>query len=1060
MLPDPCLQELLDIVMQWGHHPQWDMLARTVPLAKHTGRLKASDSRPITILSSLYRVWARVSCFSLVRHMMNSLPPQVAGLLPGRGALQAIYKQQWSLELAKRLRQSLQGVTLDLRKCFNLLNRQRLYQLFRQLGLPLQLIDCWYRSLTSLRRFWSLGDFSSRPVSSTTGCPEGDSWSVLAIICVCTLWTSYVQQRAEGASCSAYADNWTWWGDTTVHSPTADCTQEVCRFFGLEIDWAKTWIWSTDGVGIPALQRLIQDLSGLDHAQIRTTAVDLGCQVSYQKHAVFGAMKTRFAEAKTRLQRLQNQSWDFGVKLHMVKASIFPSAFYGAELVLVPPYQLESLRTQVVYAILGHTCKSVSSAILHDLLPGVRDPQVHVILLALRSAQQFLHTATAADRQQFLHILSRHCPTFHAHGPASVLREYMHRVGLSFNNAGTILGGEHEGCNLLTSSVVDVAALVLREWQRHLLVLQTTRKHVGQYLPVDRVATIGLLRRFTGKQQVVLLRELAGGFQPRTQQAVWDDDVSEMCPWCGQCADTRPHRLFECSVFADIRRPYGALLQDIEEHSLHLCYLPALRESGEGTLVKLLHTAMPLPEMTQDMQHSITRLSQLTTPVFFTDGSCAFPASASLRFASFSVILDVSTSDSERCEQVRRFRTTGASPTTFLPFVTARLPGRQSINRAELMAVVWLCQHVDQAIIYSDSSYVCNWVWKLQRFGASLLSPVLADFDLLSQLAIFLTTGIVLRKIKAHRDCAAIQDDQECYLALGNEAADKLAVFTNKTMFPELAQQLWDYADTFKQQEQQMRDFYRYLLDLNAARTRTMPLDADDVETGSEPQHLLTQLAAWQATGPWTYPAEVNQAGLASSDWGLQLMHTIHQWLQSCSWPSTPEECPGPKALGFAWLELAVALIHIHGMFLPVRRTMSDGETYLVQPCTSVEAVQLGITMTEQATVATQALQQYQALIPESTSPQFDKGKVRSMAVFGLATRLSGMKLRPSFPGQNKMLDVLTSFLPDMDGLPSFEFTSGFQTWAEDVDTFRTPNEILQTRLRKAKKIAKQLRSR
>ena len=101
------------------------MCARTIPLPKVDHLPRPGDSRPITILPTVYRLWSRVVTNRILGYLGNILPPQITGMLPGRGAATASYDFQVLLEISKRRIQTLTGVTLDLRKCFNLIHRQK-----------------------------------------------------------------------------------------------------------------------------------------------------------------------------------------------------------------------------------------------------------------------------------------------------------------------------------------------------------------------------------------------------------------------------------------------------------------------------------------------------------------------------------------------------------------------------------------------------------------------------------------------------------------------------------------------------------------------------------------------------------------------------------------------------------------------------------------------------------------------------------------------------------------------------------------------------------------------
>ena len=67
MLPDPLLKMLVDIVHGLEFFPLDLMLARTIPTPKKE-KLSAENSRPITVLSTIYRLWGKVCGKRCLRH--------------------------------------------------------------------------------------------------------------------------------------------------------------------------------------------------------------------------------------------------------------------------------------------------------------------------------------------------------------------------------------------------------------------------------------------------------------------------------------------------------------------------------------------------------------------------------------------------------------------------------------------------------------------------------------------------------------------------------------------------------------------------------------------------------------------------------------------------------------------------------------------------------------------------------------------------------------------------------------------------------------------------------
>lgn len=98
--------------------------------------------------------------------------------------------------------QALTGLTLDLKKCFNLIGRDQVQILMQKHGLNPQLIDKWANSLKVLSRYWVIENQVSQPIPSRVGCPEGDTWSVVAMVLISSTWInrlkSLIQQVVVG----------------------------------------------------------------------------------------------------------------------------------------------------------------------------------------------------------------------------------------------------------------------------------------------------------------------------------------------------------------------------------------------------------------------------------------------------------------------------------------------------------------------------------------------------------------------------------------------------------------------------------------------------------------------------------------------------------------------------------------------------------------------------------------------------------------------------------------------------------------------------------------------
>ena len=90
------------------------------------------------------------------------------------------------------------GFSLDLVKALNQMGRPLVQKCMVHLGFPTRVAQTWITSLSHLRRYPTFGKYVAPGVPSTTGFPEGDSLSVLAMLSVCFFFSQRI--RTTGAA--------------------------------------------------------------------------------------------------------------------------------------------------------------------------------------------------------------------------------------------------------------------------------------------------------------------------------------------------------------------------------------------------------------------------------------------------------------------------------------------------------------------------------------------------------------------------------------------------------------------------------------------------------------------------------------------------------------------------------------------------------------------------------------------------------------------------------------------------------------------------------------------
>lgn len=1012
LMPDKLVQRLADIIEQQGF-PNSIMCARTIPLPKVDHLPRPGDSRPITILPTVYRLWSRVVTNKILGYLGNILPPQITGMLPGRGAATASYDFQVLLEISKRSIQTLTGVTLDLRKCFNLIHRQKVRQLMILWGIPLPLIDKWFETLKNIRRFWDIQTNCSDLQGAVTGCPEGDSWSVIAMLVIAATWAHTLCLIHPTIDATAYADNWTWWSqDVYQHDECLKHTINYTKWLGLQIDWHKTWRWSTNSEQVRILDQVLQPHTQGVHVEAPPTTWDLGAPVGYRGYTKLGKIHDRLNKGHARLARIKNAPWDITTKAHIILASVYTLSFYACESVVIGQSHFETFRTAVAEALLGKESKSASPVLaIHCAAGSLLDPSLYVILRALKEARRYLFRCDESMKKEFLFVASRPQKVVgYCFGPASALREYLLRVGWYLDRDGNIGVTSHLTFNILEVSFKRLRRFLILEWQSQLVKLYTQRFHLFSFPPISRDDTIRVLEKYPPKQRLDLLKEICGAFQTRYQQSQWDKSISGNCEFCDNATDTKKHRLLECPLFHDVRKEHHAIVEVLKENDEAMTELPVMFASP----LEEYHIALKFAEPEACIQDNIVRNLQAhcVTPHLYSDGSCQHQNSPNTRFAAYSLVADLCVDDAMRAEQANRYLATGKIPETLIKIGAARCGGEQHIGRAELWPITIAFENFSDFILHTDSAYCVDTVNKIQNSKNIAELAEHNEFDLVRRIFNQPKSNQQVVKIAAHRDPKLIQNPVERYHCLGNMLANDSAI--DMCLHGEvcITKQYQELHNQHVQQEIHLRQLFNLHLQLQKERAKAASAEeAKPLTNTPRPAkvfQLHLELQLWCPVEPfWQHTPELTTQWLEFSAWGRQVSFVILQWLNNLTW-GISNEGPNGLMMGVSWTEIALSICLSLGAWLPFRRRSNDSTEQLIHPQTTAKAKAWGVTLSEMSQNAYLLVTQVQTLIPEAIfPPEVKNGKVNSLQLQGYHAWTTGFKRRPRFPHQDLVFDIL-----------------------------------------------------
>ena len=993
------------------------MWVKTCPVPKKPGLIDPSLVRPISVMSQLYRLWARVQCRHVIQHLSQKITPEITGFLPSRGPYDAIYEFQWLLEQAHNGQGHRSGISIDLLKCFNTIDREAAQSTMLHVGIPRTLVNQWYTSLQEVTRSWTLGPLIGPILHTSRGCPEGDPLSVLVMVLISTCWIAYIHRHTDDVTMGAYADNWGWMAKhPQAHASVLRHTSSFVGAYTMTIDWKKSWIWMTHQSHLPPLKKALRDLLGPNAVASLMQAMDLGGQLTYRGPPKLGKVSQRLSEAERRLRQLQHMPHDARSKSMLVTMGIYPQVFYASAIIPIGRQHTDKLRSSIADAILGPSV-SRNSAIAIQCLPKLQDPELVLTQNAIDMAHRFLHRCTPKDAQLFLRIASQHSGiSYECKGPAGCLKFYLSRMGWVIDKLGNIQVTAFLRLNLFTTSRQCWRRLLQKEWETQLLPRFSDRTALKGLPPINKLDTTAVMRQFPRQDWKTLLNEISAAYQTAAQQAVWDTSTSPNCSNC-QVLDTREHRLFHCTLVEDIRAQYPLTFQWMQNEGTYWHELPVIHTHSQAEWLHLCNWTHTEPDIQPGLYQAVHAVDMQGAPLsFYTDGSCQFPAHPNESYSTYSVIIDTATDDAEREQHAKHYATGQHMPCTLCSLAVARTPGEQRIHRAELYAIVYICERFQNTIVHTDSAVTLAAIRRCQNTSNPDTLHDMEDLDLVLRLWVTLHTGNrQFLKVKAHAE----EDSQVPWLTLyhrlGNKRANDVAITANEFLLAPLVQEMQDMHKDLAAQRHHLAQLLRYHLEVIRRHAELKFIKQQEEATTLPEQALPTRqavfhkLCQYQADPCWSRVAPQVQE-LRHCTWGPTLTAKLQDWCNQIRWPTNRTDDEIQNA-GLTWIEMVLSFMIFARCFLPVKRPGQEG-VMMLTPIQSFAALKAyDVKLSELANLFAIFCKQLQDLQDTPIFPEVERGLVRSLYIQGAAFFSSGFRIRAVVPFQTEVLSSLQPYL-------------------------------------------------
>ena len=181
--------------------------AFVIALAKKDCSHTPDHFRPIALLSIVYRCWSSLRARQFLRQLMAYIHTDAYGFLPERETAQIWLLLQAHIECCLQASMPLGGLSTDVVKAFNYIQRPPLFYLATHVGAPQRLTGPWASFLAGLRRRFLVHNELGEAHLSNVGFPEGDPLSTAAMALLD--WSMHVYQSrfAPSARTFSFVDN-------------------------------------------------------------------------------------------------------------------------------------------------------------------------------------------------------------------------------------------------------------------------------------------------------------------------------------------------------------------------------------------------------------------------------------------------------------------------------------------------------------------------------------------------------------------------------------------------------------------------------------------------------------------------------------------------------------------------------------------------------------------------------------------------------------------------------------------------------------------------------------
>ena len=335
---------MFEIIQQGASWPQQLVTGFVIPIRKVPEAEQAKHYRPIVLISFLYRVWATGICRAYLPYLAKVIPSLVFGYVPGRRAEDIWYILQALIQSSYSTHTELLGYNADLVKCFNTLPRMPILLLLQLMGFPRDCALAWHQALSQLERRFRIANHTGDAILSSTGFPEGDPLSCIAMLAFNTALDTYLKVCSSNVACPVFVDN---------IQLVADCLGHLCHginvlqvfmnSWDIHLDPGKCYAWATSADARHALRQF--------GYTTKLAAKDLGAQMTYSRVSRTQVAQGRIDSVAHHWRILRFSSAPRWAKMLAIRSITWPKVLHGVANRLLPVVATDRLRSAAMRAL-------------------------------------------------------------------------------------------------------------------------------------------------------------------------------------------------------------------------------------------------------------------------------------------------------------------------------------------------------------------------------------------------------------------------------------------------------------------------------------------------------------------------------------------------------------------------------------------------------------------------------------------------------------------------------------------------------------------------------------